>query len=104
MSADNTVERAAEVITWRLGHTMIDIRSQPWSPNSMTCAQALADAGLLLTDEMRAVLVAAVEWFEWEAAHAPDGGPHDPRDLGLYQLLSNAETRATVRALRETQP
>jgi hypothetical protein len=47
------------------------------------------------------IVSAAIDWFEWEAAHAPDGGPDDPRDWRLYQLLADPEVRQRLRAGRQ---
>lgn len=45
-----------------------------------------------------AVIAAAIAWFEWEAAHAPDGGPYDPRDTRLYRVLADPDVRENLRA------
>lgn len=57
--SDYAVERAADVIRSATWHTS---GSHVLTVVPLDAAQALADAGLLVTDEMRAVLDAAVRW------------------------------------------
>jgi hypothetical protein len=76
----SAIDRAAEII----------FRGHIYSDTGQRTAQDLADAGLLVTDEMRAVVKAAVDFYQRAHWMDSEGVTDDVESLAAFEAAVDA--------------